>query len=100
MLVEVTRHAEDRYRQRVRGTMNARTEIASRVSLAYEAGRTEGGPKGEILVRDRELRDLIYVCRAEHGSLIVITLWEDDDARARVPRRFTDALREDDGAVG
>lgn len=99
MLVEVTRHAEDRYRQRVRGTMNARTEIASRVSLAYEAGRTEDGPKGEILVRDRELRDLIYVCRAEHGSLIVITLWEDDDAKARVPRRFTDALRDDDGAV-
>ncbi len=96
MLVEVTRHAEDRYRQRVRGTLDARVEIAGRVSRAYAAGRVEEGPRHEVLVRDRQLPGLIFVCRAEQGSLIVITLWEDDDAAARVPKRFTDALRPDE----
>ena len=99
MLVEVTRHAEDRYRQRVRGTLEARTEIARRVSQAYEAGRVEEGPRHEVLVRDRQLPGLIFVCRAEGGSLIVITLWEDDDAAAQVPKRFTDVLRPDDDQV-
>ena len=99
MLVEVTRHAEDRYRQRVRGTMDARTEIATRVSRAHEAGRVEEGPRHEVLVRDRQLPGLIFVCRAEGASLIVITLWEDDDAAARVPKRFTDVLRPDDDRV-
>lgn len=99
MLVDVTNHAVDRYRQRVRGTLDARTEIAVRVSRGYDAGRVEAGPKGEVLVRDRELPGLIFVCREEDGRLVVITLWEDDDAAARVPRRFTDALRGDDHRV-
>ena len=100
MLFEVTDHAADRYRQRVRGTMQAKTEIASRASRAYDAGRVETGPKGETLVRDRELPGLIYVCKPDGaGRLIVITLWEDDDAAARVPKRFTDALRRDDHTV-
>jgi hypothetical protein len=99
MLVEVTRHAEDRYRQRVRGTLDARSEIATRVSRAYDQGRVEAGPKHEVLVRDRELPGLIFVCRSEGGSLIVITLWEDDDTAARVPKRFTDALRPTDDHV-
>lgn len=99
MLVEVTRHAEDRYRQRVRGTLDARAEIVTRVSRAYEAGRVEEGPRKEVLVRDRELPGLIFVCRADGGTLVVITLWEDDDAAARVPKRFTDVLRPDDHRV-
>ncbi len=99
MLVDVTNHAVDRYRQRVRGTMEARTEIATRVSRGYDAGRVETGPKAEVLVRDRELPGLIFVCREEDSRLVVITLWEDDDTVARVPKRFTDALRGDDHRV-
>lgn len=99
MLVEVTNHAEARYRQRVRGTLEARAEITARVSRGYAEGRTETGPKGEVLVRDRELPGLIFVCRPVDGRLLVITLWEDDDAAARVPRRFTDELRRTDHLV-
>lgn len=99
MLVDVTDHAADRYRQRVRGTMQAKVEIAARVSEAYAAGRVEEGDRGDVIVRDRQLRSLRYVCRPVDGRLLVITLWEDDDQAARVPRRFTDALRPDDGHV-
>lgn len=100
MLFEVTDHAADRYRQRIRGTMQAKTEIAMRASTAYDAGRIETGPKGEVLVRDRQIPGLIYVRRPVESSLLVITLWEDDDAAARVPKRFTDALRRTDHLVG
>lgn len=99
MLVDVTDHAADRYRQRVRGTLDAKAEIASRCAHAYAAGRYETGEKGDIIVRDREVRSLRYICRPVDGRLLVITLWEDDDAAARVPRRFTDALRADDAHV-
>lgn len=98
MLVDVTNHAADRYRQRVRGTLNAKVEIAARVSRAYAAGRSEDTDRG-ILVRDRELPGLIFVCRPVDGRLLVITLWEDDDATARVPKRFTDELRRTDHLV-
>ncbi|HVW16779.1 MAG TPA: hypothetical protein VHB30_00895 [Solirubrobacteraceae bacterium] len=97
-LVAVTDHASERFRQRVRGTLDARTEVASRVALAHAAGRIERGPRGEVLVRDRELRDLVYVCRPEGRELVVVTLWEEGED-ARVPRRFTDALRRDDHRV-
>jgi hypothetical protein len=99
MLVAVTDHAVERFRQRVRGTLDARTEIASRVARARAAGREEQGERGTVLVRDLELRDLVYVCRPEGLELIVVTLWEEGDD-ARVPRRFTDALRRDDHSVG
>lgn len=99
MLFEVTDHAADRYRQRIRGTMQAKTEIAARASEAYDAGRVDTGPKGETLVRDRKLPGLIYVCKPADGRLVVITLWEDDDAAARVPKRFTDVLRRSDHLV-
>jgi hypothetical protein len=95
MLVAVTDHAAARFRQRVRGTLEEKTEIASRVSRAYEAGRVETGPRGEVLVRDLQRRDLIYVCRPDAGELVVVTLWEEGDDAA-VPKRFTDALRRDD----
>ena len=94
MLVAVTDHAADRFRQRVRGTLDARTEVASRVARAHAAGRIEAGERGAILVRDLERPGLVYVCRPEGEELVVMTLWEQGDAAA-VPRRFTDALRRD-----
>jgi len=99
MLVAVTDHAAARFRQRVRGTLDEKTEIASRVARAHAAGRVEAGERGTVLVRDLERRDLVYVCRPEGLELVVVTLWEEGDDAA-VPRRFTDALRPDDHHVG
>jgi hypothetical protein len=93
MLVAVTDHAAERYRQRVRGTLDAKTEIAGRVARAHAAGRHEPGARSTVLVHDAENRDLIYVCRPERDELVVVTLWEQGE-NAMVPRRFTDALRE------
>ena len=98
MLVAVTDHAAERFRQRVRGTLDARVEIASRVARAHAAGRAEPGERGAMLIRDLDRRDLVYVCRPEHDQLVVVTLWEQGDDAA-VPRRFTDALRRDDHHV-
>lgn len=99
MLIAVTDHAAERFRQRVRGTLQAKTEIASRVALARAAQPAEPGTRGTILVRDLERRDLIYVCRPESADeLVVVTLWEQGDGAA-VDRRFTDALRRDDHHV-
>jgi hypothetical protein len=95
MLVAVTDHAAERFRQRVRGTLDEKTEIASRVARAHAAGRVEQGARGTVLVRDFERRDLVYVCRPEEHELVVVTLWEEGDDAA-VPERFTDALRRDD----
>jgi hypothetical protein len=99
MLVAVTDHAAARFRQRVRGTLDEKTEIASRVARAQQAGRVEEGDRGTLLVRDLERRDVVYVCRREGHELVVITLWEEGDDAA-VPKRFTDALRRDDHHVG
>lgn len=99
MLVAVTDHAASRFRQRVRGTLDEKTEIASRVARAQQAGRVEEGERGTILIRDLERRDVVYVCRREGHELVVITLWEEGED-AGVPRRFTDALRRDDHHVG
>jgi hypothetical protein len=92
-LVAVTDHAVERFRQRVRGTLDARTEIAARVSRAFQAGSTRPGPRGTLDVLDLRDRSLIFVCRHDvpRGELIVVTLWEEGD-EARVPRRYTDAL--------
>ena len=98
MLVAVTDHAVERFRQRVRGTLEARTEIAARVARAHAAGRTEAGERGALLVRDSERRDLVYVCRPQGEELVVTTLWEEGEGAA-VPRRFTEALRHDDHRV-
>lgn len=99
MLVAVTNHAADRFRQRVRGTLDEKTEIASRVARAHEAGRVEQGERGTVLVRDLQRRDVVFVCRPEEGELVVVTLWEEGEDAA-VPKRFTDALRRDDHRVG
>jgi hypothetical protein len=98
VLVAVTDHAAERFRQRVRGTLDAKRDIAARVARARAAGRTEPGERGALLVRDLERRDLIYVCRPNGDELVVITLYETGDAAA-VPKRFTDALRRDDHRV-
>ena len=93
MLVAVTDHAAARFRQRVRGTLDEKTEIASRVGRALQAGRVEDGDRGTVLVRDTQRRDLVYVCRREGHELVVVTLWEEGEA-PEVPRRFTDAIRD------
>jgi hypothetical protein len=99
VLVAVTDHAAERYRQRVRGTLDPKLEIATAVSESYAAARAEPGENGTVLVRDLTRRDLVYVCRPDRDELVVITLWEEGEDAA-VPRRFTDALRRDDHRVG
>jgi hypothetical protein len=98
VLIAVTDHAAERFRQRVRGTLDARTEIASRVARARDAGRVQAGERGTVLVRDLDIGDLVYVCRPDAGELVVVTLWE-EGGDAAVPQRFTDALRRDDHRV-
>lgn len=95
MLVAVTDHAVERFRQRVRGTLDERVEVASRVARAHAAGRLEPGTGAAVLVRDLDRPSLVYVCRQDRDELVVITLWEEGEDAA-VPRRFTDALRRDD----
>ena len=98
MLVAVTDHAAERYRQRVRGTLDARSEIAARVSRAWAAGDVSREPppgaaaqRGSVYVRDG---DIVYVCLEDRprGELLVVTLWEAGEDPA-VPRRFTDELK-------
>jgi hypothetical protein len=98
MLVAVTDHAAERFQQRVRGTLEAKTEIAARVARAHAAGRVRAGERGAVLVRDLRRPALIYVCRPGRDELVVTTLWEEGDD-AVVPKRFTDELRRDDHRV-
>ena len=112
MLVAVTDHAVERFRQRVGGGLadvDVREEIGTRVIAAWEAERVSDEPPGDSLQRDsprprgslyvRDLvdRSLVFVCRHDRAGreLIVITLWESEGGPAppRVPRRWTDALR-------
>lgn len=105
VLVAVTDHAADRYRQRIggrTGDLDPRTEIAARVARAWAADRwsTESPPgasaaRGSVYVHDLDDRALVFVCRRTGAELIVVTLWEREDgvAAPRVPRRFTDELR-------
>lgn len=105
MLVAVTDHAVERFRQRVAGTLDARTEIVRRVARAVDAGRVTDEPppgatgaRGSVYVRDLVDRSVVFVCRREGAELIVVTLWEQEGGVAppRVPRRFTNALKRDD----
>lgn len=92
--VAVTDHAVERFRQRVRGGLEVRTEIAGRVARAWAEGRVEAGERGAVRVTDLERPDVVYVCRHDvpGRELVVITLWEEGEAAA-VPKRYTDELR-------
>jgi hypothetical protein len=106
VLVAVTDHAVERFRQRVgsrSGALDPRPEIAGRVRRALEAGRASetppagaSGARGSVYVRDLVDRDLLFVCRRDRAAqeVVVISLWEEGRVGTpRVPRRFTDALR-------
>lgn len=92
VLIAVTDHAADRFRQRVRGTLDAKAEITARVGRAWAAGSTRPGRQGTVDVQDLRDRALLFVCRHDvpRRELVVVTLWE-EGPDARVPRRFTDA---------
>lgn len=110
VLVAVTDHAVERFRQRIggrSGEVDARPEIASRVAEAWAAGRVSeappdgdaaAAPRGSLYVRDLLDRSLVFVCRHDRAAneVVVVTLWEREGGPGapRVPRRFTDALRE------
>jgi hypothetical protein len=98
MLIAVTDHAAERFRQRVRGTLEAKAEVARRVAAAHAEGRVAAGERGAVLVSDLERPDLTYICRPGADELVVVTLWEEGE-HAAVPKRFTDALRRDDHRV-
>lgn len=111
ILVAVTDHAAERFRQRVggrSGEVDVKPEVVRRVAWAWEAGRVSEEPppgatgaRGSLYVRDLVDRAVVFVCRRERESaeVVVITLWEEEGGAAapRVPRRFTDALRDDEG---
>lgn len=109
VLVAVTDHAAERFRQRVgsrTGRVDVKPEIVDRVARAHAAGRVSdepppgaSGARGSVYVRDLDDRAVVYVCRPADGELLVITLWETEGGPggARVPRRFTDALRDPRG---
>jgi hypothetical protein len=97
VLVAVTDHAAERFRQRIggrSGEVDPRLEIVARVTRAWEAGRVEEGERGAVDVRDLVDRSLVFVCRhdAPANELVVITLWEREGGPAppQVPRRYTD----------
>jgi hypothetical protein len=105
MLVAVTDHAAERFRQRVAGSMDAKAEIAARVARAVAAGRTSDEPppgataaRGSVYVKDLVDRSVVFVCRRERDELVVVTLWEQEGGVAppRVPKRYTDVLKRDD----
>jgi iron-sulfur cluster repair protein YtfE (RIC family) len=75
MLSAVTDHAAERYRQRVRGSLEERTEIVTRVARAHAAGRASPGERGAVLVRDRREPSLVFVGRQERDELVVVSLW-------------------------
>lgn len=111
VLVAVTDHAAERFRQRVgsrTGSVDVKPEIIERVARAHAAGRVSTEPppgatgaRGSVYVTDRRDRSVVYVCRQEGAELVVITLWEQEGGVAppRVGRQFTDALKDDDHRV-
>jgi hypothetical protein len=107
VLVAVTDHAVERFRQRIggrAGDLDARPEIIARVMRAWEAGRVHdepppgaSGARGSVYVRDLVDRSLVFVCRYDRAAneAVVITLWETPGGAVppRVDRVWTDALR-------
>ena len=104
VLVAVTDHAVERFRQRIggrSGEVDARPEIVARVTRAWEAGRVsdepppsidppDAGPRhqtagldaprryararGSVYVRDLVDRSLVFVCRHDRGSSDVVVV--------------------------
>ena len=111
VLVAVTDHAVERFRQRIggrTGSIDARPEIVGRDTRAWEAGRVDEEPppgatgaRGSVYVRDLVDRSLVFVCRYDRAAneVVVVTLWEAEGGAAppRVARRWTDALRRRSG---
>ena len=111
VLVAVTDHAVERFRQRIggrSGEVDARPEIVARVTRAWEAGRVDDEPppgatgaRGSVYVRDLVDRALVFVCRHDPsaGEVVVITLWEAEGGAAppRVSRKWTETLRRRSG---
>ena len=107
VLVAVTDHAVERFRQRIggrSGEVDARPEIVARVTRAWEAGRVSDDPppgasgaRGSVYVRDLVDRSLVFVCRYDRAAneVVVITLWESEGGPTppRVVREWTDAFR-------
>jgi hypothetical protein len=105
VLVAVTDHAVERFRQRIgsrTGEVDARPEIVARVTRAWEAGRVDHEPppgatgaRGSVYVRDLVDRALVFVCRYDRaaGEVVVVTLWEAEGGPAppRVARKWTDS---------
>jgi hypothetical protein len=94
VLVAVTDHAVERYRQRVAGSLDTKTEIIGRVVRAVKAGRVQERERGTLHIRDVQDRSLVFVCRRGDAEIVVVTLWEEEGGVVppRVPRRFTDVL--------
>jgi hypothetical protein len=102
VLVAVTDHAAERYRQRVgtrTGSVDVKPEIVARAGAAFADGE-RWVERGSLHLRDLERPGIVYVCRHDRASreLLVVTLWEEGDD-AVVPKRFTSALRKDDHSV-
>jgi hypothetical protein len=107
VLVAVTDHAVERFRQRIggrSGEVDARPEIIARVTRAWEAGRLTAEPppgatgaRGSVYVRDLVDRSLVFVCRHDRAAneIVVVTLWEAEGGPAppRVGRVWTDRRR-------
>jgi hypothetical protein len=101
VLVAVTDHAAERYRQRVRGTLDARAEVVARVSRAWAGGelllRAAAGAaaqRGSVYVRDGRHR-----LRLPRGQAARRAARRDAVGGRRgpaVPRRFTDALKREE----
>jgi hypothetical protein len=109
VLVAVTDHAVERFRQRIggrSGEVDARPEIVARVTRAWDYGPPSrvddeppagaSGARGSVYVRDLVDRSLVFVCRYDRaaGEVVVVTLWEAEGGAIppRVARRWTDAL--------
>lgn len=111
VLVAVTDHAAERFRQRVgsrTGAVDVKPEVIERVARAHAAGRVSTEPppgatgaRGSVYVSDLRDRSVVYVCRQTGAELVVITLWEQEGGVAppRVGRRFTDELKDTDHRV-
>jgi hypothetical protein len=110
VLVAVTDHAVERFRQRIggrSGSVDVRPEIIERVVRAWEYGPPSrvsdeppagaSGARGSVYVRDLRDRSLVFVCRYDRaaGEVVVVTLWEAEGGPAppRVGRTWTDRRR-------